>query len=52
MSILENLYWGRNRAHVRDFFGYWPLVSSDLNFFHGITADHKSSCCKEILADS
>ena len=21
MSILENLYWGRNRAHVRDFFG-------------------------------
>ena len=27
-------------------------MSSDLNFFHGITADHKSGCCKEILSNN
>ena len=34
MSILENLYWGGNGAHVHDFFGqWWPLVSCNLIFF-------------------
>ena len=34
MSILENLYWGGNGAHVCDFSGqWWPLVSHNLIFF-------------------
>ena len=28
MSKLENLYWGRNGAHICDFFSWQPLVSS------------------------
>ena len=43
MSILENLYWGRNRAHVHDFFmtinpavakRFW-LIPSTFRWVHG-----------------
>ena len=33
-------------------FGLRAVVSSDSNFFHGINADHKSSCCEHILANN
>ena len=33
MSKLENHYWGQNRAYLRDFFGWQPLVLSSLNYF-------------------
>ena len=38
----KKFYQGRNRAH------FWECMGYDLNFFHGITGDHHSSCCRHI----
>ena len=52
MSKLDIFYWDQSEVHLCDFFMLQPLVSSDLNFFHGIGADYKSSCCEHILANN
>ena len=43
---------GAKRGSFSRCFGLRALVSRDSNFFHGIDADVKSSCCEHILANT
>ena len=43
---------GAKRGSSSRCFGLRALASSDSNFFHGIDAYVKSSCCEHILANN
>ena len=43
---------GAKRGSFSRCFGLRALASRDSNFFYGINADVKSSCCEHILANN